>query len=176
MLAALELGRWTFLAPLGYMNAPRATGKSLIPDPERAPLVRRAFQDFATGRFTKHEVRKAVIALGLKTRRGQPVPSQTFDGMLRNRIYIGQIDVADYGVSTRGDFEPLVTEKVFYRVQAILDGRLDVTAPRQRNTPDFSAQKLGALRGMRQAVDGELVLRDGATITRTTTAAPDAAL
>jgi len=24
MRAALELGRWTFLAPLGYMNAPRA--------------------------------------------------------------------------------------------------------------------------------------------------------
>src|SRR3984893_13553627 len=66
MKAALELGRWVFLAPLGYMNAPRAMGKSLILDPERAPLVRRAFQDFATGRFTKHEVRKAVVALGLK--------------------------------------------------------------------------------------------------------------
>jgi hypothetical protein len=119
------------------MNAPRAMGKSLIPDPERAPLVRRAFKDFATGRFTKHEVRKAVIALGLKTRRGQPVPSQTFDGMLRNRVYIGQVEVADYGVSTRGDFETLVSEKVFYRVQAILDGRLEITAPRQRNDPDF---------------------------------------
>jgi site-specific DNA recombinase len=86
MQAALELGRWTFLAPLGYTNAPRAMGKSLILDSERAPLVRRAFQEFATGRFTKHEVRKAVIALGLKTRRGQPVPSQTFDSMLRNRV------------------------------------------------------------------------------------------
>ena len=137
MRAALELGRWTFFAPLGYMNAPRAMGKSLIPDPERAPLVRRAFQDFATGRFTKEEVRKAVTALGLKTRRGQPVPSQTFDGMLRNRVYIAQVDVPDYGVSTRGDFEPLLSEKVFYRVQAILDGRLEITAPRQRNDLDF---------------------------------------
>src|SRR5687768_3658142 len=68
MRAALELGRWTFLAPLGYLNAPRRTGKSLIPDPERAPLVRRAFQDFATGRCTKDEVRKRAIALGLRTR------------------------------------------------------------------------------------------------------------
>jgi DNA invertase Pin-like site-specific DNA recombinase len=64
MKAALELGRWTFLAPLGYMNAPRAMGKSMILDPERAPLVRRAFQDFATGRFTKQEVRNNVTALG----------------------------------------------------------------------------------------------------------------
>ena len=41
MQAALELGRWVFLAPLGYINAPRAMGKSLMPDPERAPIVRR---------------------------------------------------------------------------------------------------------------------------------------
>jgi site-specific DNA recombinase len=137
MKAALELGRWTFLAPLGYLNAPRATGKSRIPDPERAALVRRAFQDFATGRFTKDEVRKNVNALGLTTRRGKPVPSQTFDAMIRNRVYIGQIDVPEFGVSTRGDFEPLVTERVFFRVQAILDGRYEVTAPRDRNDPDF---------------------------------------
>src|SRR6266542_4597683 len=90
MRAALELGRWTFLAPLGYMNAPRAMGKSLIADPARAPLVRRAFEDFATGRFTKDEVRRIVISLGLKTRRGQPLPSQTFDAMLRNRVYVAQ--------------------------------------------------------------------------------------
>ena len=137
MRAALELGRWTFLAPLGYVNAPRATGKSLMPDPERAPLVRRAFQDFATGRFAKEEILKTVTALGLRTRRELPLPPQTFCRMLRNRVYIALIDVPDYGVSTRGDFEPLVSEKVFYRVQAILDGRLEVTAPRQRNDPDF---------------------------------------
>src|SRR2546425_461497 len=108
MRAALELGRWVFLAPLGYMNAPRAMGKSLILDPERAPLVRRALHDFATGRFTKQEVRANITALGLKTRRGQPVPSQTFDALLRNQVYIGRVDVPGYGISARGDFEPLV--------------------------------------------------------------------
>ena len=108
-----------------------------MPDPERAPLVRRAFQEFATGRFTKHEVRKNVNALGLTTRRGKPVPSQTFDAMLRNRAYIAQIDVPDFGISTRGDFEPLITERIFFRVQGILDGRYEVTAPKQRNDPDF---------------------------------------
>ena len=137
MKAALELGCWTFLAPLGYLNAPRSTGRSLVPDPERAPLVKRAFQDFSTGRFTKQEVLKNVNDLGLTTRRGRPVPSQTFDAMLRNPVYIGRVDVPDYGISTRGDFEPLLNERVFYRVQAILDGRLELTAPRQRNDPDF---------------------------------------
>jgi len=99
--------------------------------------VRRAFQDFATGRFTKDEVRKNVSALGLTTRRGKAVPSQTFDAMLRNRVYIAQIDVPDFGISTRGDFEPLIAERIFFRVQAILDGRYEATAPRQCNDPDF---------------------------------------
>ena len=33
MKVALELGRWTFLAPIGYINVPRTYGKSLIPGP-----------------------------------------------------------------------------------------------------------------------------------------------
>jgi len=64
MKAALEIGRWVFLAPIGYLNAPRAMGKSLMADPERAPLVRRAFEEYATGRFTKQQLLKQVKTLG----------------------------------------------------------------------------------------------------------------
>jgi DNA invertase Pin-like site-specific DNA recombinase len=101
MRAALELGRWTFLAPIGYVNAPRAMGKSLIPDPERAPLVGRAFRDFATGRFTKEEIRKTVATLGLKTRRGLLLPMQIFEPRVAHRIYIARSRRRLYGdVST----------------------------------------------------------------------------
>jgi hypothetical protein len=41
MKAALDLGRWVFLAPIGYLKAPRVMGKSLMADPEPAQLVRR---------------------------------------------------------------------------------------------------------------------------------------
>src|SRR5438132_5898665 len=58
MRAALELGRWVFLAPLGYMNAPRAMGKSLVHDPRRGPLVRRAFEEYATGEGTAAQERQ----------------------------------------------------------------------------------------------------------------------
>ena len=138
MRAALELGRWTFLAPIGYLNAPRWSGKSLVEDPERAPLVRRAFEEFATGRFTKREVLNEITRLGLRTRRGLKVSAQAFDALLENRLYIGIIDVPDYGVvGRRGDFDPLVDEDVFYRVQGILSGRVRVVGPRERNRPDF---------------------------------------
>jgi DNA invertase Pin-like site-specific DNA recombinase len=109
MKVALELGRWVFLAPIGYLNAPRRSGKSLVEDPERGPIVRRAFEDFATGCFTKKEVLAEITRLGLRTRRGLKVSPQAFDVMLENRLYIGILDVPDYGVrGKRGDFEPLI--------------------------------------------------------------------
>ncbi len=137
MRAALELGRWTFPAPLGYLNAPKWPGKSLVPDPNRAPPVKQMFEDFATGGFTKQEVLARVTERGLRTRRGLVLSPQSFGQMLRNTIYIGLIESPDYGVSTRGDFEPLVSEQTFYRAQAVSDGRVQVTAPRERNHPDF---------------------------------------
>ncbi len=98
MKAALELGRWVFLAPIGYINAPRALGKSLMPDPERAPLVRRAFEEYATGRFTKQQLLQQVTARGLRNRRGQPLSSQASGMLLRNQLYAGIVDVAEYEV------------------------------------------------------------------------------
>ena len=43
----------------------------------------------------------------------------------------------DFDVSAKGNFEPLVDEATFFRAQAILDGRIVVAGPRQRNHPDF---------------------------------------
>src|SRR5919198_2329524 len=138
MRAALERGRWAFLAPLGYLNAPRAMGRSLILDPERAPLVRRTFEDYATGRFTKEQLLKKVRTWGLTNRRGRPLTSQAIGMLLRNQLYAGIVDVPAYGVrSKRGDFEPLISEDLFYRVQAILSGRIPSTTPRKRAHPDF---------------------------------------
>ena len=70
MRAALELGRWTFRAPLGYLNAPKWSSASLVHDPERAPLVKQVFEDYASGRFTKQEVPAPATQAGLRTRRG----------------------------------------------------------------------------------------------------------
>ena len=137
MQAALELGRWTFVAPLGYLNAPKWSGKSLVPDPERATLVRRAFEEIASRRCTKQGVIGLVTELGLRTRRGLVLSSQSFGQMLRNPIYSGVINSPEYGVSRRGDFEPLVSEETFYRAQAVLNGRVQVAGPRQRNHADL---------------------------------------
>ncbi len=137
MKAALTLGRWTFQAPLGYLNAPKWSKSSLVPDPDRAPLVKKAFEDMASGHFTIRDVIRRATEAGLRTRRDRVLSPQTFGNMLRNRIYIGQIDSPECGVTARGDFEPLIAEATFYRAQAVLEGRVPAVAPRQRNHPDF---------------------------------------
>jgi hypothetical protein len=138
MKAALELGRWPFLAPLGYLNAPRGIGKSLVPDPERAPIVCRAFEEYATGRFTKQQLLEQARAWGLTNRRDRPLTSQAIGVLLKNQLYAGIVDVPAYGVRAKhGDFEPLISEDLFYRVQAVLSGRVPSTTPQQRAHPDF---------------------------------------
>src|SRR5438132_5076685 len=142
MRMALEQDRWTFIPPVGYLNAPKWTGKSLMPDPDRAALVTSAFEEFATGRFTKEEVLDSVTRLGLRTRIGSTMNPQTFGRMLTNRLYTGFIDMPHLGVSRRGDFDPLVSDETFYCVQAILQRRVQVVGPHQRSRPDFPLKGL----------------------------------
>jgi DNA invertase Pin-like site-specific DNA recombinase len=89
MRARLKSGSWPFKAPIGYMNAQTASGKTLVPDPERAPFVREAFTSFATGLHTKVEVREHVTVMGLRTRSGAKVSAETFRRLLENPIYTG---------------------------------------------------------------------------------------
>ena len=167
MKAALELGRWVFLAPIGYLNAPRAMGKSLMPDPERAPLVRRAFEEYATGRFTKQQLLKQARAWGLTNRRGRPLTSQAIGVLLRNQLYAGIVDVTEYGVrGKRGDFEPLISEDLFYRVQAVLSGRLPSTTPTAAGAPGLPTARLRALRVLWSRPHRQLVEGREASLTR----------
>ena len=124
-----------FLAPLGYVNAPRAMGKSLMPDPDRAPIVRRVFEEYATGRFSKQQILQQATAWGLRNRRGVPLSSQAIGMLLRNQLYAGIVDVPEYGVrNKRGDFDPLVSEETFFRAQAVLSGRAPSAAPKLRES------------------------------------------
>jgi Recombinase len=131
-------------------------------DPERSPLVRRVFEEYATGRFTKEQLLQQAKGWGLTNRRGRPLTSQAIGMLLRNQLYAGIVDVPEYGVrGKRGDFEPLISEDLFYRVQAILSGRLPSTTPQQRAHPRLPATRLRALRVLwsrphRQLVEGSV--------------------
>ena len=116
MRAALELGRFTFKAPLGYLNAGPKCSPSLVPDPARSELLRFAFAEVAAGGEVA-DVLRQVTAAGLKSHKGKPVSLQTFRTLLKNSVFIGRVHVPKWGVSRPGDFEGIVGEAVFRRVQ-----------------------------------------------------------
>jgi hypothetical protein len=90
--------------------------QSLIPDPERAATVRRVFKQYATGTYTKQELLQKATQWGLTNRRGQPHSSQAIGMLLRNRLYVGIIDVPEFGVrDQRDDFEPLISEETSHK-------------------------------------------------------------
>ena len=73
----------------------------------------------------------------MRTQRGKPVPKQTFNQLLRKPVYNGWLQVDGWGERVRGDFEPLVTQRVFDTVQALLRGKRGSLTPRLRSHPDF---------------------------------------
>ena len=137
MKAGFQLGKWMFKAPLGYLNNGRKSSPSLIHDPERGHLVRQGFELYATGVHTKRDVLNMITSAGLRTAKGKKVSPQTFNQMLLKPVYAGWLQVDGWGERVRGDFEPLVTQETFDKVQALLKGKQISLTPRLRSHPDF---------------------------------------
>jgi site-specific DNA recombinase len=137
MQRAASMGRFPFKAPLGYLNVGSQKGANLIHDPERGPLIRKAFELYATGGDSKAKVLRTITGLGLKTQRGLSLTAQTFEKLLRNPIYCGWVVIPTWSIRERGSFSPLISEELFGRVQDILDGKRLSVATHNRNNPDF---------------------------------------
>jgi site-specific DNA recombinase len=120
------------LASIGYLNVQTFDGEStkavrtITVDSERAPLVRWAFEAYATGDYTVRQLAEALADQGLRTRRTRKRPSvplrlQQVHQMLQNRIYVGLVKWK--GTEYPGRHEALVSVEMFATVQAILHSR-----------------------------------------------------
>ena len=116
-------------APLGYMNV-RARDengrevRTIALDEERAPLVRLAFTEYATGQWTTKRLAAHLHSHGLTTVPTARKPAKAVSGaqlhrMLRHPYYKGVISFQ--GVEYAGAHEPLVDEETWSQVQAVLD-------------------------------------------------------
>lgn len=118
-------------APIGYLNVREAFEgrevRTVAVDPERGPLVRMAFELYATGDYGFHALIEALTDAGLRTRPtkrfpvGTPISINSLGNLLRERYYLGL--VTNKGQEYRGRHEPLVSEELFAEVQRMLDLR-----------------------------------------------------
>lgn len=116
-------GGTPYMAPIGYTNIIERTNhrenRTVILDSERAPLVTWGIEHYATGDFSKVQLREELMRRGLKNRPNvnKQFSLTSLDRMLSNRYYLGYVNYC--GIEYKGNHQPLVTPAVFAAAQAV---------------------------------------------------------
>jgi site-specific DNA recombinase len=117
-------------APIGYLNTmERVNGvevRSIGIDPDRAPHVRWAYEQYSTGDWSIASLRDALEERGLKSRTtrkivGRPINSGQLHRLLSSPYYKGLVLFG--GAVYPGNHEPLVDDVLWQRVQDLLASR-----------------------------------------------------
>ena len=133
-------------APMGYSGQDGYAVKN----PETFSAIQLAWELMATGTKSLREMAKILNDQGIMDKRkghkDAPIRAQTLSGIFRNKFYAGKVVSKKYGMEVQGQHAPMVTEEVFYRVQAILDGRNRNAAPaisrRSLESVDFPLRRI----------------------------------
>lgn len=117
-----QTGGTPYKAPIGYLNKRRFEGVADIrwieTDPDRAPLVRWAFEEYATGDWSLARLRLELIDRGLTNSTGKPISLNGLYKILTNPYYTGIVPFR--GAYYEGTHEKLVDLGTWMSVQQIL--------------------------------------------------------
>lgn len=124
MRRSAKEGRYVGATPRGYKSIPDERGKPKLMPNELAPSIKKSFELMATGRYSQSEVREKLSKKGVVISRSQ------FSVLLRNPIYMGYVLVKSYKEEQEelvlGIHTPIITEDLFYKVQDVIDKRVNV--------------------------------------------------
>lgn len=113
--------------PYGYLTIGEKGHKTHILDNERAPLVRRMFELYATGNYSIKYLTEHMYTEGLRSPNGNKMVKSLVHRILTDIFYIGKFEWL--GTMYQGKHEPLVSEELYNSVQRLL---------RSKNTPKYS--------------------------------------
>ncbi len=117
----LKQGLFPFRAPVGYLDTGRGQPKAR--DPKKAPLIREAFELYASRQFSLRTLLQEMNQRGLRNHDNQPLTMRGIETILNNTFYTGLITIKRSGCTFRGIHEPVVPTRLFARVQEIKAGR-----------------------------------------------------
>jgi site-specific DNA recombinase len=123
----VKSGGTPYRVPIGYLNKRRIEGVADIRwvevDPERAPLITWAFEQYETGNWSISRLRKALTDKGFTTRQTRKYPGKTLSvnglhKILTNPYYAGIVPFK--GAYYPGTHTALVDTATWLRVQDVL--------------------------------------------------------
>ncbi len=109
-------GVWPSKAPVGYLNNPKTRGVDV--DPEKATKVKQAFELYAGGKHTVSSITEWCHTNNLLSRSNQKIQYSKVYAFLQNIFYVGLMKYG--GEVHEGKHEPLISKKMFDKVQEIL--------------------------------------------------------
>lgn len=125
-------GGWNHRPPRGYVLVQRGGNNIIDVHPTDGPLMRRAFELYATGWYSIKTLAKRLAQDGLLSKSNGPVPQSHMRRLLSSSFYAGQVHWHD--LIRPGAHPALVSEDLFEKVQAVLrrrtrDRRITSTIP-----------------------------------------------
>lgn len=125
-------GQYPGQAPTGYLNITTATKERIMAiDPERAPLVKRLFELYATHTQTLDMLHTWSHDNGLWSKYGKPLSRANIEKILKNPVYYG--DFFYSGRLYRGTHEPIVHKQLWDEVQRAFKRHCHVNGRLKRN-------------------------------------------
>ena len=116
----LRNGIWPSWAPMGYIND--LATHTIYVDKERAPVIKKAFELYATGNYAILEIRDMVNRSGLRGRKlHKPLSVSNCHYMLRNPIYYGVMRY--YGEVYEAKHKPIISKALFDKCQEMLKNK-----------------------------------------------------
>ncbi|MBU0647205.1 recombinase family protein [Patescibacteria group bacterium] len=112
----LKEGIWPRNAPMGYLN--NSEKKIIFPDPERSPYIKKAFEAYASGKYTLRQIRDIITKLGLRSMKSEELSVSVMHEILRNPIFCGLMRYG--GEIHEGKHEPIITKKLFDQCQEVM--------------------------------------------------------
>jgi site-specific DNA recombinase len=127
----LERGLYPFSAPIGYRDNGARQLKTI--DPIKGPMVKLAFELYATGQYSLHSLRHELAARGHRRADGEPYSKGCLEAFLQNPFYAGVIRLRHSGEVFAGLHEPLITKQTFDRVAEVRTGRTNKKVTRHQH-------------------------------------------
>lgn len=117
----LKQGLYPFRARVGYLNSGKGEAKRI--DPVQSPLVRQAFELYASGNIGLNALVERMFEAGLRNKSGTKIVRNGLVCILKNPFYAGLIKIKKTGETFAGVHQPIIPLSLFDEVQNVFAGK-----------------------------------------------------
>ncbi len=115
----VKRGEYPGFAPIGYLNDPRV--KSVVVDKKKSVVIKKAFELYAENNSRLEDISNFLAQQGIATRNRKNLKRDRISFILSNPFYVGLFRYA--GEIYEGKHQPIISKKIFDKVQEILKQR-----------------------------------------------------